>query len=227
MSDHEYTLFGCRIEAPWYWARAFAEGVQSLYYGDKPYPYLDLQSAPVSEPGAARHAYEMRVTHLWTGHRASEEAAQLKQVADAALAEADQTIERIQHMYDDSLIDMSHLEWKRRAEQAEAELAYMTTQRDDEHAALLRRHADLAALKAEVDAPWHIGAFIEVDGRTVGPHMVRSWREELAALKARQCETCRWQEQGAMDPDSCAVLQGVIPCRDFGCNQWQPREAAE
>lgn len=110
---------------------------------------------------------------------------------------------------------------------AKADLAYMTTQRDDEHAALLRRHADLAALKAEVDAPWHIGAFIEVDGWTVGPHMVRSWREELAALKARQCETCRWQEQGAMDPDSCAVLQGVIPCRDFGCNQWQPREAAE
>lgn len=46
--------------------------------------------------------------------------------------------------------------WKQRAEQAEAEL----------------------------EAPWHIGRFIEVDGLVVGPHMVRSYRERVDALGA-------------------------------------------
>ncbi|MEI6449152.1 MAG: hypothetical protein WCP98_04280 [Actinomycetes bacterium] len=44
---------------------------------------------------------------------------------------------------------------------------------------------ELAALKAECSAPWYVGAFIDVDGFKVGPHMVREYREELAALKAQ------------------------------------------
>jgi hypothetical protein len=43
---------------------------------------------------------------------------------------------------------------------------------------------ELAELKAEVSAPWHVGAFIDVDGFKVGPHMVREYRAELAELKA-------------------------------------------
>lgn len=39
-------------------------------------------------------------------------------------------------------------------------------------------------LDAELSAPWHVGAFIDVDGLTVGPHMVRSYRARIAKLEA-------------------------------------------
>jgi hypothetical protein len=45
---------------------------------------------------------------------------------------------RIQHMYDDSLIDMSHLEWKRRAETAEREAERLNKAIDTEALALQR-----------------------------------------------------------------------------------------
>ena len=45
----------------------------------------------------------------------------------------------------------------------------------------------------------------------------------LDAAPAVTCDWCRWQEKGAMDPDSCGVLQGFIPCRDFVCNQWRAK----
>ena len=55
-----------------------------------------------------------------------------------------------------------------------------------------------------------------------------SWREaaeqaeaELVALNARRCDGCRWYEAGAMDPASCAVLQGFVPHNDFWCCDWK------
>jgi hypothetical protein len=44
--------------------------------------------------------------------------------------------------------------------------------------------ARVEELEREQSAPWHVGAFIEVDGLTVGPHMVRDWRERLEQAEA-------------------------------------------
>ena len=79
--------------------------------------------------------------------------------------------------------------------------------------------AAIAALEAENE---RLTALRESDQAIAAAECDRL-RVELAALKGRRCETCRWQEKGAMDPDSCAVLQGFIPCKDFGCNQWEAR----
>jgi hypothetical protein len=88
-------------------------------------------------------------------------------------------------------------ELRHRAEQAEAALAV----EKDRHMQLKADVADAVRLMEQAEA-------------------------EVERLRNRRCEGCRWYEPGAMDPASCAVLQGFVPHNDFSCSDWTARKEA-
>ncbi len=50
---------------------------------------------------------------------------------------------------------------------------------------------------------------------------------ELAALKGRRCETCRWYValyQELMGCGHCVIVAGESVDPDFACNRWAERE---
>ncbi len=70
------------------------------------------------------------------------------------------------------------------------------------------------------------GKTIDVDGAMIGTHSVRAMlaridelEAELAALKARRCETCKSQEEGL---SYCSTLD-VLTTEGFYCADWEAR----